>query len=245
MSYDNFSKFYDSLMQNADYEKRAEYYTSILSSYGVNKEILLDLGCGTGTMSVLMADKGYDVIGVDSSVGMLMEARKKAFDSGKDILLLNQSMDEIDLYGTVDATISVLDCINHLENEEMVKRTFAKVSLFTSPGGVFAFDVNTIYKHREILADNAYIIENDNVFCAWQNNLQKDDSVEVNLDFFEEEDGVYYRESESFTEKAYNLDDISSWLNETGFDVKNIYDDMTFDCVKANSQRAVFVAIKR
>ena len=246
MSYDDFSRYYDLLTDNVEYEKRADYFCRLLSMYGINGGILLDLGCGTGSMSFEMADRGFDVIGVDSSVGMLSAAQQKMFENGKRILLLNQNMQEIDLYGTVDCAICVLDGINHLDNAEDVKQTFGKVSLFMNKGGVFAFDVNTIYKHKNVLADNAFVFEPEGVFCAWQNSFNPDDnSVEINLDFFEEEDGVYYRSSESFTEQAYELDDIKLWLEETGFEVVGIYDDMTTDKVMPDSERAVFLAKKK
>ena len=143
MSYDVFSRFYDSLTDKVEYEKRAEYFCGLLSMCRKEKGILLDLGCGTGGISIEAAKKGYDVIGVDISVGMLNEARRKAAESGVSLLLLNQSMDELDLYGTVDFALCVLDGINHLDDAEMVKRTFERVSLFMVPGGAFAFDVNT------------------------------------------------------------------------------------------------------
>ena len=138
MSYDNFSRFYDRLTDNVEYEKRADYFCRLLSMCGINEGILLDLGCGTGSMSLAMAERGFDVIGVDSSIGMLNAAQQKMFASGKQMLLLNQSMEEIDLYGTVDCAICVLDGINHLKNEKAVKATFEKVSLFMNKGGAFA-----------------------------------------------------------------------------------------------------------
>ena len=246
MSYDDFSRYYDLLTDNVEYKKRADYFCRLLSMCGIKNGILLDLGCGTGSMSFEMADRGFDVIGVDSSVGMLSAAQQKMFENGKRILLLNQKMQEIDLYGTVDCAVCVLDGINHLDNAEDVKQTFGKVSLFMNKGGVFAFDVNTIHKHKNVLADNAFVFEPEGVFCAWQNRFNpEDNSVEINLDFFEEEDGVYYRSSESFTEKAYELDDIKSWLEETGFEVVGIYDDMTTDKVMPESERAVFLAKKK
>ena len=246
MSYDDFSRFYDLLTDNVEYKKRADYFCRLLSICGINGGILLDLGCGTGNMSFEMADKGFDVIGVDSSVGMLNIAQQKMFETGKHILLLNQNMQEIDLYGTVDCAVCVLDGINHLDSAEDVKETFEKVSLFMNKGGAFAFDVNTIYKHKNILSDNAFVFEPEGVFCAWQNSYDPDDnSVEISLDFFEEEDGVYYRSSESFTEKAYELDEIKSWLEEKGFEVVGIYDDMTTENVKPDSERAVFLARKK
>lgn len=246
MSYDSFSRFYDSLTDNVEYKKRADYFCRLLSMCGVNGGILLDLGCGTGSMSIEMAQRGFDVIGVDLSIGMLNEARMKACESGAQILLLNQSMDELDLYGTVDCAICVLDGINHLSGKEQIKAAFEKVSLFMNPGGAFAFDVNTLYKHKNVLADNVYVYETENVYCVWQNSYNEaDSSVDISLDFFEEEDGVYYRSEESFTEKAYELSDISAWLTQAGFEVIGVYDDMTFEKVAPESERAVFLAKKK
>ena len=246
MSYDNFSRFYDLLTDNVEYEKRADYFCRLLSLCGIKDGILLDLACGTGSISVEMAKKGFDVIGVDSSIGMLNAARQKAFESGEQILLLNQSMDDIDLFGTVDCAVCVLDSINHLADAEQVKRTFAKVSLFMNPGGAFAFDVNTLYKHKNVLADNAFVYDLEELYCVWQNNFNEaDGSVDISLDFFEEEDGVYYRSSESFTEKAYDLADIKLWLEEAGFEVIGIYDDMTTENVRSETERAVFLAKKK
>ena len=246
MSYDNFSDFYDLLTDNVEYEKRADYFCRLLSMCGIKSGILLDLGCGTGSMSVKMAERGFDVIGVDSSVGMLNAARQKAYENSAEILLLNQNMQDIDLYGTVDCAICVLDGINHLANEADVKRTFEKVSLFMNKGGAFAFDVNTIHKHKNVLADNAFVYEPDGLFCVWQNNYNpEDNSVDISLDFFEEEDGVYYRSCESFTEQAYELESIKIWLEEAGFEVVGIFEDLTADPVNPETERAVFLAKKK
>ena len=243
MSYDSFSKYYDMLMADADYPARAEYYHKLLCEGGADSGILLDLGCGTGEMSLLFDSFGYEVIGVDSSVEMLNIAREKT--AGRDILLLNQPMEELDLYGTVDCAVSALDSINHLDGADAVKEAFAKVSLFMVPGGIFVFDVNTVYKHREILADNSFITETDDLFCAWQNSLNDDDSVDISLDFFEKDGGKYTRNSEYFTEYAYEIDEIKRMLEEAGFDIAGVYDDMSFSPVKADSERAVFAARKR
>lgn len=246
MSYDDFSRFYDLLTDNVEYEKRADYFCRLLSMCGINGGIMLDLACGTGSISVAMAERGFDVIGVDSSVGMLNAARHKAFESGKNILLLNQSMDELDLFGTVDCAVCVLDSINHLEDEQQVRDTFEKVSLFMNPGGAFAFDVNTLYKHKNILADNCFVYDLDELYCVWQNSYNEEDgSVDIDIDFFEEEDGAYYRSGESFSEQAYELDDIAKWLEEAGFEVIGIFDDMTTKKTNPETQRAVFLAKKK
>ncbi len=246
MSYDIFSGFYDRLTDNVEYEKRADYFCRLLSMCDIKSGILLDLGCGTGSMSVKMADKGYDVIGVDTSIGMLGVAQQKMYESGQKILFLNQPMQNIDLYGTVDCAICVLDGINHLDNSDEVRQTFEKVSLFMNKGGAFAFDVNTIYKHKNVLADNAFIYDFDDLFCAWQNNYnEEDNSVDITLDFFEEEDGIYYRSGENFSEQAYELEKISEWLEQAGFEIIGVFDDLTTDPVKPCSERAVFLAKKK
>ena len=138
MSYDDFSRFYDLLTDNVEYEKRADYFCRLLSMCGINDGILLDLGCGTGSMSLAMAERGFDVIGIDSSVGMLNAAQQKMFESGKQMLLLNQTMEDLDLYGTIDCAICVLDGINHLDCANAVKTAFSKVSLFMNKGGYVA-----------------------------------------------------------------------------------------------------------
>ena len=246
MSYDNFSRFYDLLTDNVEYKKRADYFCRLLSLCGINGGILLDLACGTGSISVEMSKKGFDVIGVDSSIGMLNAARQKTYECGEQILLLNQSMDDIDLFGTVDCAVCVLDSINHLDGAQQVKRTFEKVSLFMNPGGAFAFDVNTLYKHKNVLADNTFVYDLDELYCVWQNNFNEaDGSVDITLDFFEEDDGAYYRSYESFTEKAYDLADIAKWLEDAGFEVIGIFDDMTTEKAHPETERAVFLAKKK
>lgn len=246
MSYDNFSRFYDLLTDNVEYKKRADYFCRLLSLCGINGGILLDLACGTGSISVEMAKKGFDVIGVDSSIGMLNAARQKTYECGEQVLLLNQCMDDIDLFGTVDCAVCVLDSINHLDGAQQVKRTFEKVSLFMNPGGAFAFDVNTLYKHKNVLADNTFVYDLDELYCVWQNSFNEaDGSVDITLDFFEEDDGAYYRSYESFTEKAYDLADIVKWLEDAGFEVIGIFDDMTTEKTHPETERAVFLAKKK
>lgn len=246
MSYDNFSRFYDLLTDNVEYKKRADYFCRLLSLCGINGGILLDLACGTGSISVEMAKKGFDVIGVDSSIGMLNAARQKTYECGEQILLLNQSMDDIDLFGTVDCAVCVLDSINHLDGAQQVKRTFEKVSLFMNPGGAFAFDVNTLYKHKNVLADNTFVYDLDELYCVWQNSFNEaDGSVDITLDFFEEDEGAYYRSYESFTERAYDLADIAKWLEDAGFEVIGIFDDMTTEKAHPETERAVFLAKKK
>ena len=247
--YGDFAYYYDMLTENVDYESRCEYICNLLAGNGIGKGILLDLACGTGTMSMLLSDKGYDVIGVDASEDMLSVAQEKKMESGKDIMFLCQRMEELDLFGTINAAVCTLDSINHITDEETVEKVFSKVSLFMEDKGLFLFDVNTPYKHREVLGDNTFIYDMDDVYCVWQNSTDKKTLLtEVSLDIFEkdteEEDDVYYRYSEEFSERGYDLEKIRAWLQENKFEVLGVYEEMTTDEVSENTQRAVFLARK-
>lgn len=245
-SYNVFARYYDDLTANIDYRKRAEYFDSIIKKFKSTKEnILLDLACGTGSISEKMAELGYDVIGVDNSEEMLGIAIEKKFDSGLPIQYLCQDMREIDMFGTVDVTICALDSINHLPSFEDIKKTFSRVSLFAEPDGLFIFDINTIYKHTHILADNTFTYETDDVFLVWENKLNPQNfDVKINLEFFERDGDKYYRSSESFTEKAYPVEDIDKALIDSGFEILAHYDDDSFNPPTPESQRIVIAARK-
>ena len=247
--YGDFAYYYDMLTENVDYESRCEYICNLLAENGVSKGILLDLACGTGTMSMLLSDKGYDVIGVDASEDMLSVAQEKKMESGKDIMFLCQRMEELDLFGTINAAVCTLDSINHITDEKTVQQVFSKVSLFMEDKGIFLFDVNTPYKHREVLGDNTFIYDMDDVYCVWQNSTDKKTLLtEVSLDIFEkdteEEEDVYYRYSEEFSEKGYELSQIKKWLTEYKFEVLGVYEELSKNKVGEKTQRAVFVARK-
>ena len=247
--YGDFAYYYDMLTENVDYESRCEYICNLLAENGVSKGILLDLACGTGTMSMLLSDKGYDVIGVDASEDMLSVAQEKKMESGKDIMFLCQRMEELDLFGTINAAVCTLDSINHITDEKTVQQVFSKVSLFMEDKGIFLFDVNTPYKHREVLGDNTFIYDMDDVYCVWQNSTDKKTLLtEVSLDIFEkdteEEEDVYYRYSEEFSEKGYELSQIEKWLTEYKFEVLGVYEELSKNKVGEKTQRAVFVARK-
>lgn len=243
--YCSFAEYYDSLTSNVDYRKTAEYVSDILNENGINKGILLDLACGTGTMSLIMAQKGYDVIGVDNSPEMLGEAREKALEAGEDILFLCQDMCSIDLYGTVDCTVCLLDSLNHLESKEELLEAFKRVSLFTVPGGLFVFDVNTEYKHKYVLGDNTFVYDNDDVYCVWQNEYDDESkTVEIFLDFFQEENGLYRRSSEYFAERAFSDSDIKNLLSEAGFTDIKAYGELRKTAPSDTEERVFYVARK-
>ena len=243
MNYDFFAEYYDELMSDVDYAARARYIDSIIKERKPDAHLLVDLACGTGSMTVEFAALGYDVIGTDQSENMLSKAREKSDDS---ILYLCQSMQELDMYGTIDAFVCTFDSLNHIEDRAQLVLALSRVSLFLEPDGVFVFDMNTLYKHRTIFADNVFVYETEDVFCVWQNEYTERGKVEIALDFFERQpDGSYIRECENFCEKAYSLEATEQILKEAGLKILAMYDDMTRNYPRSESERIVFVVGKR
>lgn len=241
--YNAFAEVYDKLTDNIEYKKRADYVSALFDHYGVRgKEPILDLACGTGSLTIELAKLGYDMIGVDSSYAMLSQAQNKKYGENADVLFLCQDMTELDLFGTISGAVCMLDSLNHLKCAEDVKRTIEKVSLFMEHDGIFIFDVNTIYKHKNILGNNTFVYDCDDVYCVWQNSLNDDDSVDISLDIFEQDDEAYYRSSEDFTERAYPTEDYKRWLDDADFEILHIFDEMSDRELNSESQRAVFVA---
>ncbi len=243
--YSVFARYYDELTANINYKKRAEYFNEIIKKFKTTTgNILLDLACGTGSISEEMTRLGYDVIGVDNSQEMLGIALDKKFESGLNIQYLCQDMRNIDMFGTIDVTICALDSINHLASVDDVKKVFERVSLFSEYNGLFIFDVNTLYKHRKILANNTFTYETDGLYCIWENSLNPDnDEVKMNLEFFErEENNLYSRSSDSFSEKAYSEETIEKLLSENNFEVIAKYGDDTFNSPSETSQRIIYTA---
>lgn len=241
-SYIDFARFYDSLMEDAHYAERADYLLKICACFSHPIGGCLDLACGTGSLTGELYSRGVDVMGADISVDMLAVAAGRF----PEIPFVCQPMQALELPGQVDTVVCALDSINHLTEDEDVQETFCRVSKFLNPGGLFVFDVNTLYKHREILGDNAYTIENETVFCAWQNVLCEDNAtVEILLDFFEEqEDGSYRRYSEQFCEKAYSDEQLRQMLENAGLETLAVYGDLTMEEPADDEQRAVYVARK-
>lgn len=240
-NYSDFAFVYDRLTENVNYSERAEFIRTLFKRYGVaDGGDVLDLACGTGTLTLELSEN-YSMIGVDNSPEMLSQAQEKMYESGKSLLFLCQNMTELDLYGTVDAAVCMLDSLNHLEAPEDIQKVIGKVGLFMNHGGIFIFDVNTIYKHREILGNNTFVYDCDEVYCVWQNQLNTDNSVDISLDIFEQDEDAYFRSSEAFTEIACPIDDYKKWLAESDFEIINIFDELSENPLCDTTQRAVFV----
>ena len=242
MSYSDFAGVYDALTLNVDYKKRAEYICSILKDNQIEEGLLLDLACGTGSLSVEFARMGFDVIATDSSADMLMEAQNKAFSEGLNIMFLCQKMQETDLYGTVRAIVCSLDSINHLDNIEDVEKTFSVLKNFIDDKGIMVFDVNTLYKHQSVLGNNTFVYDEKDVYCVWQNKLFEDNkTVSINLDFFVKNGQSYHRFNESFKETAFTDEELTSAVEKSGFKVIKRYSDMSCKQPDENTERVYYV----
>lgn len=246
--YSQFANVYDCLMNDVDYKRRTAYLLKLFKKHGKTPTLLLDLACGTGGFSNEMALKGVEVIGVDMSEEMLGVARENSADLGVDVLYLCQKAEELDLYGTVDGVICCLDSVNHITSFKNLEEAFKKVALFLEDDCLFIFDVNSVYKHKEILGNNTFVIEEENVYCVWQNEFdEKKLLTDISLDFFvyDEESGMYERFTEDFSERAYADDELIDLLEKCGFSVEAIYGDLTDEKPDDFTDRKIFVAKKK
>lgn len=242
MAYSDFASVYDALTFNVDYTKRAEYICSILKNNGIEDGLLLDLACGTGSLSAELARRGFEVIATDSSPDMLMEAQNKAFSEGLNIMFLCQKMQETDLYGTVRAIVCSLDSINHLESIEEVEKTFSVLKNFIDDRGIMIFDVNTLYKHRCVLGNNTFVYDEKDVYCVWQNRLLPDaKTVSINLDFFVKNGLSYERFNESFKEVAFTDEELTEAVEKSGFKVIKRYADLSDEQPCEDTERVYYV----
>lgn len=244
--YRRIAAFYDQLNGNVNYSAFAAFYEAAFARFLPEKpEIVLDLACGTGTLTALLQENGYDMIGVDGSPEMLGEAMDKFSAMEKRPLLLCQDLTELDLYGTIDACVCCLDGLNSL-SAEILKKALAKVSLFTVPGGLFIFDLNSPYKFSEIFGQNTYVYDTDQVYCVWQNHWdEKCRECDFELTYFVKEEEGYFREDEIIREYCYEDEWIKEALDKAGFDLMAVCGDFDFSAPKENSERIFYVAKKR
>lgn len=240
--YSCFAEVYDSLMEDADYPHRAEFLLKLFEKYDRRPKLILDLACGTGGFSNEFAKNGIEVIGVDASEEMLTAAQRKSAESGLDVFYICQRAEELDLYGTVDGAVCCLDSLNHITDYSLFCKAIERVALFLEEERLFIFDVNTVYKHKTVLADNTFIIEQDGVYCVWQNSTDAKTLVtDIALDFFVSEGDVYRRTCEDFSERAYTGKEIEDALKRAGLKTLTVLDGETGGSVSEKTERAVYI----
>jgi len=247
-AYESLAAVYDRLNGDVPYAAIADFYEAAFGRAGIRPELVLDLGCGTGSMTLELARRGYDMIGVDGSSDMLSRAYERKAQAGLDgVLLLCQDMRAFELYGTVGAVVSTLDCVNYLTEEGDLDKCFSLVHNYLDPGGLFVFDVNTPYKFRHVFGDNAYILEEEDCFCAWQNDFDEEAGLcRFDLSVFRAgEDKRYTRADETQTERCYTREELTAALEKAGFDNIAFYGDLGFGAPQETTERWYVSAVCR
>lgn len=245
-AYTSFARVYDIFMDNVPYKEWADYLGKILKEYGIDDGLVLDLGCGTGSMTEMLASSGYDMIGVDNAEEMLEIAMEKKVESGHDILYLLQDMREFELYGTVRAVISACDSVNYITDDEDLTEVFRLVNNYLDPEGLFVFDFNTEYKYRELLGEQTIAEDREECSFIWDNYYDEDERInEYELTLFvrdEEQPQLYRKYQEEHFQRAYTLEQIRHMLTEAGLEYVTAYDDYTKESPHDRSERICVVA---
>ena len=262
-AYSDFAKVYDTFMDETPYAEWCDLIVTLLGKYGhgidenpedeklrQEKNTILDLGCGTGTLTELLAKKGYDMIGIDNSQEMLQIAMEKKEKSGSDILYLLQDMREFELYGTVGAVISVCDSINYILNKEDILTVFSLVNNYLYPGGLFIFDFNTVYKYEVVIGDATIAENREDCSFIWENYYHSEEEInEYDLTLFVKNDNsdsvesnIFYRFEETHYQRGYRLEQMKSLIEQAGMKFVEAFDADTHEAPTPESGRIYIVA---
>ena len=242
--YESFARVYDAFMDDVPYGGWSRWLIRLLEQEGIRDGLVLELGCGTGAMTRLLDRAGYDMIGVDNSADMLEIAMEKK-EAGQDILYLLQDMREFELYGTVRAVISICDSVNYITDESDLLQVFRLVNNYLDPGGIFVFDLKTVYSYRELMGDSVFAENREKGSYIWENNYYEEEQInEYDLTLFirDEADGRYDRFEEFHEQRAYSLAEIEELIRESGMESVTMYDAFTHDPATEESERVYVIA---
>ncbi len=257
-AYTDFAYVYDTFMDETPYEEWCRFLLDMIEKYGISKpersedllqsekNLVLDLGCGTGTLTEMLADAGYDMIGVDSSADMLELAMEKRERSGHEILYLQQDMRELALYSTIGTVISVCDSLNYLLAEKDLETVFRLVENYLFPGGIFIFDFNTVYKYAEVIGDTTIAENREECSFIWENYYHEEEQIneyEVTV-FVREREDRYRKFAETHYQRGYSVEQMERLVKGAGLDVVLVLDADTHEPVTAESERVYVVARK-
>lgn len=241
-AYTSFAQVYDLFMDNVPYEEWAAYVRGILTEYGIGSGLVLDLGCGTGSLTECLARAGYDMIGVDSSEDMLEIAMDKRGRSGLDILYLLQDMREFELYGTVRAVVSICDSMNYILDYADLVQVFRLVNNYLDPGGIFIFDLNTEYKYEALMGSRTFAEDREDGSFIWYNEYSPEDHInEYDLTLFVREGKLFRRFQETHYQRAYSPAEVRRAAAEAGMEFEACWDAFSRDPVKPDSERMYMV----
>ena len=244
--YEALAGVYDELTGDVAYERRADYLERLFQKSRLPVRTVLDLACGTGNMTAVLTERGYELIGVDDSPDMLAVAREKAAGwRGEPPVFLNQSMPKLDLYGTVEAAVCCLDSLNYLTSPRDVQKTFERLALFIAPGGILVFDINSALYLRN-LDGQVFLDETEDVYCVWRAEFEKRSRVCTYwMDIFTRRaDGAWARSVEEHRQRAYEVEELRAWLLDAGFTHIRTYGDCRMSAPKEGEQRIYFSAIR-
>ena len=248
--YTDFAYLYDRFMEDVPYEKWADLLSCLIKAYGENVKTVLDLGCGTGNMSLRLADMGYDVMGVDNSEDMLSVASKKAYEADKEILFVNQDMRELELLEKQDCIISVCDCINYLILDEDIEDTFKRVRQCLANDGLFIFDFNTIYKYETVIGDTTIAENREDCSFIWENFYNTDDHTnEYDVTFFAKDgsikgENLYRKFEETHIQRGYTLDEMKDFIKSSKLKFVTALDEETRKEPTDTSER-IYIVCRR
>jgi Methyltransferase domain. len=244
--YRRFAEVYDRLTQDIRYDKWADYLESAFLKFGKKPGLVLELACGTGSLTVELAKRGYDMIGLDLSCDMLSQAKEKSLKHGLDILFINQDMRSFELYGTVDAVICMLDSINYITEKSDLERVFSLIHMYLNPGGIFIFDINSEYKLSRILAGNTFYEISEDVAWIWNNTYDPSTRLcTFDLTFFTKTRGnLYARFDETHVERAYTDEEIRDALAGAKLKLAGRFGCLNFDPPSPGEERIFYIALK-
>lgn len=246
-AYSSFAKVYDLFMDNVPYEEWCTYIVGLLKEYGIEDGVVLDLGCGTGKLTRLLKTSGYDMIGVDYSEEMLEIAREAEMEQEEPIFYLHQDMRELELFGSVEAVVSICDSMNYILQEKELLQVFRRVNEYLEPGGIFLFDLNTLYKYRELLGENTISEVREASSFIWDNYFDEETGInEYDLTLFiREQDDLYRRYEETHYQRAYEVETVVKLVKDVGMELLACYDAFTREPVKEDSERIYIVARRK
>lgn len=272
-AYTDFATVYDTFMDETPYDVWGDFVAGLIEKYGISKpcsgekkesdtdktenddietalseerNLVVELGCGTGSFTMEMAGKGYDILGIDLSPDMLNIARRKSAEAGFEIMYLEQDMRELDLYCTAGTIVSVCDSVNYLLEDEDVIETFRLVNNFLYPKGVFIFDFNTLHKYRDVIGDATIAENREDCSFIWDNYYHEEEHInEYDLTIFvksSKNENLFNRFSETHYQRGYTLEEMKSFVNEAGLEFVEAIDADTHEAPKDESERIYIIA---
>ena len=243
-SYQTLSAYYDRFTDDVGYGQWADFFEQLFAREDIRPQLVLDLACGTGSLTRLLAKRGYDMIGADASPEMLMQAMQNTMDCSPRPLLINQRMEELDLYGNVDACLCCLDSVNYVTKPSDLQEAFRRVFAALKPHGLFLFDINTPYKLRG-LDGQVFLDETEDAYCVWRTEYsEKRRLCHYGIDLFQRDGDVWLRSQEEHTEYAYTPEELTGYLREAGFRNIQVYGDRKLRAPREDELRIWIAAEK-